>query len=101
MRQTLDRNRFEPLVIDNGSTDDTSAVLDRLAGTWQGRLKVLQEARLGLSHARNRALAVAGTPIVAFIDADALAEQWAGAHRAVRTSRKRSCFGKRAAAECR
>ncbi len=58
----------EVLVILNACTDDSSEIADRFA------FRAITEPRLGLSHARNRALAEARAPVVAFIDDDAVAE---------------------------
>jgi glycosyltransferase involved in cell wall biosynthesis len=64
-RQTLPRDQFEILVVDNGSTDDTAAVARAVPGVI-----VLQEQRPGSYAARNRALAAARGEYVAFTDAD-------------------------------
>jgi glycosyltransferase involved in cell wall biosynthesis len=60
----------ELLVIDNGSTDDTSAAVARvLAERFEAGRLVSEELR-GISYARNRALHEARAPVVAFIDDD-------------------------------
>lgn len=76
MRQTFVRlsPHYEVVVIDNRSTDSTPALLADLQRMYGGRLAVYCEERLGLSHARNRALREASAPLVAFLDADAVAE---------------------------
>lgn len=74
MRQTLPERDYEVVVVDNASIDATGRVLWELQGRYGRRLRVCREQRTGLSHARNLALAVAGAPIVAFIDADAVAD---------------------------
>lgn len=55
MAQANTGPRWRVLVIDNRSTDDTAARLERLQREWT-RLEVLNERRQGLSFARNRAL---------------------------------------------
>ncbi len=63
--QTLPRNEFEIIVVDNCSTDDT-ANLARDAGADL----VVAEPIKGTNSARARGLSVAQAPIVAFLDAD-------------------------------
>jgi len=62
--------RWELIVVDNNSTDDTALVLakhsDRLP------LVSLKEAKQGHSHARNRAVAAARGPLVLWTDDDVL-----------------------------
>jgi glycosyltransferase involved in cell wall biosynthesis len=58
------------IVVDDGSTDDTPAVLARYAG----RIRVLRQPNRGLAAARNTGLAAARGTYVAFLDADDLLE---------------------------
>ena len=57
---------IEVIVVDDGSIDDTPAVLGRYAG----RVRVLRQPNRGPSAARNAALEVARGDYVAFLDAD-------------------------------
>lgn len=66
-----DSSSVEVLVIDNGSTDATPAVLAELQAAHP-ELRALREPRAGLSVARNRALAEARGDVIAFIDDDAV-----------------------------
>ncbi len=62
---------IEVIVIDDGSSDDTDAVLkraERLAGL--GRLRCFRTRQIGPSSARNLGVEVARAPLVAFLDAD-------------------------------
>ena len=72
LRQTADAASFEILVVDNASTDDTRSVVER-SRALRPDIRYVHEARLGLSHARNRAIAETGTPVIAFLDDDAIA----------------------------
>jgi glycosyltransferase involved in cell wall biosynthesis len=60
----------EIIVVDNGSTDDTAAVLQKWARTCRPSVQLLFEPRRGLSRARNRALRSATSDLLAFTDDD-------------------------------
>lgn len=66
------RPPMEIVVVDNGCTDDTGAVVRDLA-TGVHRLRHIVEPRLGVSRARNRGAGEASGDLVAFIDDDAVA----------------------------
>ncbi len=65
------RDRFEVLVIDNGSRDRTLAIADSFKDRLN--LKVLQEAGVRISALRNLGARAATGDILAFLDADCLA----------------------------
>jgi glycosyltransferase involved in cell wall biosynthesis len=60
----------EIIVVDNASTDDTPAVLGKVA--HHSFVTALREPQLGLSRARNRGLAQARGEIAVFLDDDAV-----------------------------
>lgn len=61
-----DKRSWELICVDNGSTDDTREILTR----YGDRIRLLDETRRGPAAARNRGLAAARGPLVAFTDAD-------------------------------
>ena len=75
--QTLDsllEQRFtdwEALVIDDGSSDATVEVAQRLAAA-DSRIRVLSQAHRGASSARNAGVAESSSEFVAFLDDDDL-----------------------------
>ena len=72
------RRSWELIVVDNNSSDDTKAVIQKFASSASFRVRYLFEGRQGLSHARNRGIAEASGSIIAFTDDDCLVErQWA------------------------
>ena len=64
---------WEAIVIDDGSPDDTQQVLARLAAS-EPKLRIASQENLGLSAARNAAIALAEGEFFQFLDADDLLE---------------------------
>lgn len=60
---------WEWLIVDDGSTDQTAAVV-RQAAVRDSRIHVLQQANAGPSAARNRAMRAASGAYFAFLDSD-------------------------------
>jgi glycosyltransferase involved in cell wall biosynthesis len=59
----------EAIVVNDGSSDGTAAVADRLAAS-DPRVRVVHKANGGPSSARNAGLAIAGGEFLCFLDAD-------------------------------
>jgi glycosyltransferase involved in cell wall biosynthesis len=71
-RQSLAKEKFEILIIDNKSTDRTAGISRQFMATHPGlHIKYFFEASKGLSFARNRGLQEASAPIITYIDDDA------------------------------
>lgn len=74
-RQTLDRDRYEVLVVDNNSKDDTEVLCrEYIRAHPDARITYLSETRQGASYARNTGAEKAGGGLLVFMDDDAVAE---------------------------
>lgn len=69
LRQTEPRERYEVIVVDDGSTDDTAGIAGRLGVT------VIRQSNRGPAAARNRGAAQARGEIVLFTDADCVPDR--------------------------
>jgi len=63
--QALDYPDYEILVVDDGSTDETPAILSRFPG-----VRAIHQTNHGLSYARNVGLRAASGSVVAYTDSD-------------------------------
>ncbi len=73
--QHMDPDTFEVVVVDDGSPDDTPAVLERLAAEAPFRLRILRHAvNRGAAAGRNTAWRAAEADVVAFTDDDCVPE---------------------------
>lgn len=79
-RQTLSKDSYEIVVIDNNSGDKTPDVVQGLVQEYGGdglRIRYVVESQVGLSHARNRSTIMTQAEVIAFLDDDAVASpQW-------------------------
>lgn len=87
--QVAEPGQIEVLVVDNGSTDGTDALLRDWVAGGEGR-RSLHHPEVGLSSARNAALAASDADVVLFVDDDALTPAtWAWGHLAAYASDER------------
>jgi glycosyltransferase involved in cell wall biosynthesis len=69
--------RYEVLIVDNNSTDQTRQVCESFLLEGHHNLRYIFEAKQGISHARNAGIANARAPILAFTDDDVyVADDW-------------------------
>jgi glucosyl-dolichyl phosphate glucuronosyltransferase len=69
LRQEAGAIRYEVIVVDNNSVDDTRAVVGRYCQR-SALIRYVFEAKPGASCARNTGIAASSAPVVAFIDDD-------------------------------
>lgn len=72
--QSHDKSEFEVIVVDDGSTDDTSEMLSSFAGNFDLKYILLKENR-GRSYARNCGLDTSSGDLIIFHDSDMIAER--------------------------
>lgn len=71
------RNRWEIVIVDNASTDETAAIAGQIAEANPGWVRLVTEPRAGVSHARNTGVRESRGDVIAFLDDDAIPEpQW-------------------------
>jgi GT2 family glycosyltransferase len=70
--QTLPPDQYEVVLVNDGSPDDTPAVIERAASIATCRFTVVNQANAGLARARNAGIARATGARIAFIDDDVL-----------------------------
>ena len=74
LRQSLPPSDYEIIVVDNGSTDETAALLQRyVEAPGDVTVRSYTAPAVGLSHARNLAVHGATGEVIAFLDDDAIA----------------------------
>ena len=72
-KQNLPAEKFELIIVDNNSTDDTAAIVKEFISQHPAmNLHYCFEANKGLSFARNRGIQEAKAPIVNYVDDDAI-----------------------------
>jgi len=90
------RQPWEFLIIDNGCRDDTPELLARHAWPAEWQVRVVREDKLGLSNARNRAIADARGEYVIFLDDDETADpDWLCAYERLIEAYSPDAFGGR------
>lgn len=71
-RQSTDPGRYDIIVVDNNSRDDTRAYVEDVARRYQN-VRYAIELKLGLSHARNCGAELARSEYLLYMDDDAIA----------------------------
>lgn len=70
--QTVADDVYEVVLVNDGSTDDTAAVVERMRGRAACAFVTIDQANFGLSRARNAGIAAATGERIVFIDDDVL-----------------------------
>jgi glycosyltransferase involved in cell wall biosynthesis len=78
--QTVAPERFEVIVVDDGSGRETAALLEREAAAWPALRVIRRDVSAGPATGRNEGWRAAQAPLVAFTDDDCeAAPEWLGA----------------------
>ena len=68
MAQTMDN--FQIVIVDDGSTDGSAALLERYRSREPDRIKVVHQPAQGVTITRQRGIALCEAPYIGFVDAD-------------------------------
>ena len=77
LRQKTEGVRYEVVVVDNNSTDNTRATIESFIAAGHTNLRYVFEPKQGIAHGRNAGVAAARADIIAFTDDDVVVtENW-------------------------
>jgi glycosyltransferase involved in cell wall biosynthesis len=100
LRQELGGISLRIIVVDNGSTDGTRAVVEHLRVPPQVSVRYVAEQEQGVAHARNRGLRESTADWIAFLDDDEVADPaWLRELIAAAVAAGATCVGGRVALE--
>lgn len=71
--QTYPRDRYEVILVDDGSTDRTVDQAVELAQQWSGCFRLIQKPNGGPASARNAGIRTSQAEVIVFIDSDCIA----------------------------
>ncbi len=71
-RQTLPREQYEVVVVDNGSTDATPEIVRQTAAIESFHLRLISRPKVSISAVRNLGAAATSGELLAFLDADCI-----------------------------
>ncbi|MBU1094988.1 MAG: glycosyltransferase [Bacteroidetes bacterium] len=93
-RQTIPKNEFEIIIVDDGSTDDTEFVVKDFLRIESLNIKLLKQDHKGPGEARNLGMKNALGEYHLFIDSDCLADKnWLTAYKNILIDSKPAGFG--------
>jgi glycosyltransferase involved in cell wall biosynthesis len=72
-QQSYPADRYEVILVDDGSTDDTADRADRIAQPWADRFRRIRQTNGGPASARNTGFRASSAVVIAFIDSDCIA----------------------------
>ncbi len=73
--QTIDKNLYEVVVINDGSTDDTISIVNNISQKVSYKIRLINQKNKGLPIARNNGILNTDYPVILFIDDDVLADK--------------------------
>jgi len=73
--QTLSKEKYELIVVNDGSTDDTAEILENFEKNTKLNMKIIQQGDSGLAVSRNAGLKYAKGDLIAFTDDDCIPDK--------------------------
>jgi len=75
INQNYPKDKYEIIVVDNNSSDNTAAIINDFIAKNKNNIKYILETRRGNHHARNNAASIASNEILYFCDDDIIADR--------------------------
>ena len=92
--QNLPGESYEIIVVDNGASDETRALIEKLNHGDEKTVRYVAEPELGMHNARHAGADAASGDVLAFIDDDAVVDsEWLGALLAEYADAEAGCVG--------
>jgi len=74
-RQNIDKDKFEVLIVDDGSTDDTEKIINNFISKMDFQIRFFKRSHEGPGPARNYGMSKAKGDFFLFIDSDCIADE--------------------------